>query len=188
MRRARTLPPLASDEAPRHAMGADWVDPDDTRPNAARAPRRVRGWRTFCPLRRMSGHPASGITEQHILAADRFREQVDLATLGYSSERPLIYVAQFALPRWGMGPAAIAQLQAVREVRRVLQFFTPPELAMVNAILLRNISLREWVRRTDPPLHPVTEKQKLLTVLNLLVWCYEDELKAEIESGRRLLP
>jgi hypothetical protein len=189
MARTRTLPPLDSeDPQPRHAMRGDWVDPDDTRPNASKTPRKVHGWRTYCPLRKMSGHPSSGMSIQHIMAADKFREQVDLAMLGYSSERPLIYVAQFPLPRWGMGPAAVAQLVAVRDVRRVMRLFTTPQLAMIEMILLRNLSVRQWCAHGGVSLNQALEKRKLMAILDRLVEYYDAELKDEIIQGRRLAP
>jgi hypothetical protein len=189
MARAKTLPPLDSEgPPPRHAMRADWTDPDDIRPNSSKAPRKIHGWRTYCPLRRMSGHPASGITERHIMAVDKLREQVDLAVLGYSAERPLIYVAQFPLPRWGLGQSAIEQMRAVRAVRRVMMLFSMPQLVMIEIILLKNASLREWTRRVMPPLHAETEKRKLMVILDRLVEFYKSEIKDDIARGRRLTP
>jgi hypothetical protein len=189
MARSKPAPALSTDDPPpRHAMRAEWVDPSDIKPNASRVPRKIRGWRTYCPLRRMSGHPASGITDRHIMAADRLREAVDLATLGYSSERPLIHVAQYPLPRWGMSRSAVEQMRAVRDIARVGWIFGPAALALIDAVLLRNMSLREWTQRFDPPLHPAGEKRKLLAVLDRLVEHYDTEIKDDMAHDRRLAP
>ena len=174
MVRASTLPSLAADEhQPRHAMRADWVDPEDIKPNA---------------LRRMSGHPASGISERQIMAADKLREQFDMATMGYSGERTMVFIARCALPRWSLGPAAVAQLRAARDIRRVARLFSAAQLALIDAILLRNLSLREWSRSATPPLHPATEKRSLMVVLYMLAEYYDTELKEDLDNGRRLAP
>ena len=189
MVRASTLPSLAADEhQPRHAMRADWVDPEDIKPNASHRPRRITGWRRYCPLRRMSGHPVSGISERQIMAADKLREQFDMATMGYSGERTMVFIARCALPRWGLGPAAVAQLRAARDIRRVARLFSAAQLALIDAILLRNLSLREWSRSATPPLHPATEKRSLMVVLYMLAEYYDTELKEDLDNGRRLAP
>jgi hypothetical protein len=190
MARARTLPPLDSeDPQPRHAMRGDWTDPDDIRPNASKTARKIHGWRTYDSLRRMSGHPRSDVTMQHIMAADKFREAVDVATHGYSSERPLIYVAQFPQPRWGLGPAAVAQQVAVRDVRRVMKLFSDPEVMLLEAVVLRNMSVRQWVAHNElATLNAAMEKRRLLAILDRLVDYYAEELKDDIAQGRRLTP
>ena len=169
-------------------MVGRWRDPDDVTPGARRTPREITGWRSFDPLRRMAGHPHSGITAEHIMAADHFREQVDLATLGYSGVRPMIFVAQAHLPRAGMGPAALAQTRAQRVMRRVMRLFSPPQLLMIEQVVLRNMTLRAWTHRHDPPANPVTEKRKLLVILDRLVEHFAAEVEDELARGRRLPP
>lgn len=173
---------------PRHAMRATWRDPDDVTPGARRTAREVNGWRRFCPLRRMSGHPNSGITVEHIMAADRLREQVDIATLGFTAARPLIYVAQYASPRWGMGAAAVRQMRAIREVHRVIWLFHPPQLVMLDLIVLRNVTLREWTKKLDPPSSALIEKRRLLVILDRLVQHFATDVADELARGKRLAP
>jgi hypothetical protein len=169
-------------------MPSEWRDPDDVTPGARRTPRAIAGWRTYDPLRKMMGHAASGISTAHVLAADLLREQVDLALLGFSAARPLIYVAQTPLPRWGLGPAALAQMRAVRSLRRVVGLFSPPQLLMLEVIVLRNITLRQWVLTRDPPSPAREEKRRLLIVLDRLAAHYEGEIESDLASGRRLPP
>jgi hypothetical protein len=169
-------------------MAASWVDPADLTPDARKVPRTVHGWRTYCPLRRMLGHPNSGIEPGHILAADMLREQVDLVLLGFAAARPLIYVAQSALPRWGLGPAAMAQMRAVRSVRRVVLLFSAPQLVMIEAIILRNTTLRQWAMTRDPASPVKLEKQRLLIVLERLALHYDGEVADDLAKGRRLPP
>lgn len=169
-------------------MRGAWRDPDDVTPNAQRAPKTVAGWRTFDPLRRMAGHPNSGITVEHIMAADMLRERVDLATLGYSAVRPLIYVVQYPLPRWGLGPAAMAQVQAARAVRRVMRAFNDAQLRMLEVIVLGNVTLRAWTLRRNPPSTLGAEKRKLLVVLDRLAEHFASEVREDVAKGRRLVP
>ena len=169
-------------------MRAEWTDPDDIKPNASKTPRRIHGWRRYCPLRRMSGHPASGISDRHVMAADKLREQFDLATMGFSTERTMVFIARCATPRWGMGPGDVARMRAFRDVTRVARMFSPPQLSMLDAILFRNMSLREWSKGAVPPLRAATEKRKLMIILDRLVAYYDTELKDDLENGRRLAP
>lgn len=43
---------LVAQEGPAGVMASSWRDPTDTTPTAARAPRQIHGYRTYCPLRR----------------------------------------------------------------------------------------------------------------------------------------
>jgi len=169
-------------------MPAAWVDPDDIKPDAKHKPAAIAGWRSYDPLRKMAGHPNSGVGQGHILAADKLREQVDLATLGFSALRPLIYVSQFALPRWGLGPAAIAQMRAVRSVRRVVALFSPPQLLLLDAVILRNRTLRAYCLSSDPPASALLTKRVLLLILDRLAEHYDAEIQDEIARGKRLTP
>lgn len=169
-------------------MRASWTDPDDVRPDAKRAPRAITGWRSFDPLRRMLVHANSGISHAHIMAADRLREQVDLATLGYSANRPLIYIAHYHLPRAGMGPAALAQVRAMRAVLRVIKLYTHTELLVLEAIVLRNQSIRAWIATLPIKVDPATVKRCLLYVLDELADHFEAEVAEDLARGRRLTP
>ena len=136
----------------------------------------------------MSGHPHSGITAGHIAAADMLREQVDLATLGYSTVRPLIYVAQFSQPRWGLSRAEAEQMAAVRSVRRAIKLFDTIELLLLEAMVLRNVTLRQWVHSRHPPSSAGAEKRRLMSILDRLAEHYDSEIQDDLARGRRLLP
>ncbi len=167
-------------------MAAEWRDPDDITPGARRTPRSIAGFRRYDPLRKMSGHPNSGIGASHIHAADKFREQVDLATMGYAAVRPLIFVAQYAAPRWGLTRPEIARMRALRSVRRVMGLFAPPQLLLLEAIVLRNITLRQWVQATVPLSSSRLEKRRLMIILDRLAEHYEAEIEDDLARGRRL--
>jgi hypothetical protein len=174
--------------SPAALMPTAWRDPADIKPDARRAPRMITGLRGYDPLRKMAGHPRSGIIAQHILAADMLREAVDLARMGFSGARPLIYVAAFAQPRWGLGPAAVRQMRAVRTVARVTRLYTPRQLEMIDAIVLRNRTLRQWATAVDPPLVARLEKRRLLEILNVLAEHFDGEIQNDLAMGRRLEP
>jgi len=168
-----------------HAMRASWRDPDDIKPDARRVPRDITWFRSFCPLRKMSGDPRSGITAAHIMAADKLREVVDVATMGYSSERPMIFVAMAAQPRFGMSGADIARVKAMRSMARVLRIFPPNQLAMLEMIVLRNVNLKTWTLAHDNA-NPAVEKGRLLSILDRLAQHFEAEIEDDIARGRRL--
>jgi hypothetical protein len=165
-----------------------WRDPDDVTPGARRTPREINAWRSYDPLRRMLVHTSSGITTAHIQAADKLRELVDVATLGYTADRPLIFIANTAQPRTGMTPAAIAEVKAAREVRRVVVMFAPIQLAMIQAVILRNVTLTAWTRALPPPVSQPVEKGKLLAILEILVQHFDAAIQDELARGRRLPP
>ncbi len=187
-RNAPARPALRLVEEPpsRHAMPSTWRDPDDVTPGARRTPRTITGWRHFDPLRRMLLHPNSGLTAQHVQAADVLRECVDIATLGYSGTRPMIFVAQSHLPRTGMGPAALAMTRAQRVVRRVVKLFTPGELLLLQTVVLGNVSVREWTRHQDPPSSQLVEKRRLLLILDKLAEHFASDIEDDVARGRRL--
>ena len=171
---------------PAALMAAEWRDPADTTPGARRTPRSIAGFRRYDPLRKMAGHPNSGIGANHIHAADAFREQVDLATLGYSTVRPLIYVAQFSQPRWGLSASDMKQMQAIREVRRVIRLFAPTQLIMLEAIVLRNVTLRQWVIGCGVVTTSKHEKRRLMVILDRLAEYFDADIENDLASGRRL--
>jgi hypothetical protein len=200
-RRALHLPPpltLADPPAVRRLAreGAaavarhDWADPDDTRPSAARVARRVQGWRTFCPLRRMQGSSSSGIIAEHVAAADKLRELVDLARLGYSGDRANIFVHLTPQPRTTLGAAGMAQAAAGRAVTRALALFTPGQRLMLLSVILTNQSLQSWSQDrasiTGRAVSAAVEKGRLLALLDLLAAHFAAEIDEEVEAGIRL--
>ncbi len=114
-RRMKSLPPLASLQAPpeirlvnQSVMKAEWVDIDDIRPTAARTARRVNGYRSFDPLRKAMTLAGSSITIEHVLAADRLRKAADAVVIGYSGGRELVPIQALRFgPKSGPGRPAL---------------------------------------------------------------------------------
>ena len=172
-------------------MRAEWNDPDDIRPDARRTPRSVSGFRAYCPLRRMAAIRGSAVTSAHIMAADKLREQADLARLGYSAVREMIFVQMAAGPRSGPSPGQRAQAAAARDLARALARFTAAQCEMLAAIILANQSIKAWTeqlgrrpgaRRVDPSV----ETGRLLAILDILAAHYEADVADELHRGRRL--
>ena len=137
----------------------------------------------------MQGHANSGVTASHIAAADKLREAVDVATLGYSAVRPLIFVSQaIAGSRYGLGAAEKARMAALRRVQRVIALFPAPALRMIEAIVLGNMSLRAWTLALPQPAAQAVQKGRLLGILDQLVQHFDGEIRDEVASGRRLPP
>jgi len=172
--------------AARTVMRAEWADPEDTRPGAARAARKVHGWRSYCPLRRMAGNPASGITPAHVMAADKLRELWDLAILGRSAGMAMVYITRSPGPSQGFGPADLARVAAFRALRRALAPFDPTALDMIYAILLRNLSLHAWAIVAASNVR--AERIRLRAVLEHLARHFDTDIAAELDRGQRLPP
>jgi hypothetical protein len=192
MKAATARRPREGPEKPDRAgvMLSAWTDPDDIRPDARREPRRVTGYRTYCPLRRMRAGANSGITDKHVMAADRLREAVDLASMGYTAERPMLFVSLPPQPRAGMSGADMARNAARRDVARALRPFTAGQWLLLTAIVLGNESLHAWCRRmseqTDRRYDAAVEKGRLLAILDVLGQYYDTEIRDDLDHGRRL--
>src|SRR6516165_7567289 len=123
-RSASTLPllapelfiPAAIQLANRQVQRAEWNDPEGVSATAARTGKRVRGWRAFCPLRRLAErlNGSGAITPEHVTAADLLRQNWDIATLGLSGNRaPWVYADPMHMPRSGAGRLALRQVRAI---------------------------------------------------------------------------
>ena len=167
-------------------MLSTWRDPDDITPGARRTPREITGFRSYDPLRKLMMHPNSNVSVAHVMAADKLREAVDIAALGYSGERPLIYVAHQPQPRWGMSKPDIARTAADRIVRRVLRIFPATQIHMIEVVILRNVTVAVWARahKTNQQI----EMGRLLSILDRLVQYFESEIDDDLATGRRLPP
>jgi hypothetical protein len=131
-------------------MRSEWRDPDDLTPSASRTARMIRGWRSGDPLRacRQRHGNACGITERHILAADRLRYYADGAAIGFSSERnlslPVIRIVY--RPSTGPGPVALRQARCWRNFVRAMAFFTLEQRQFITFVLLLNRPPAQWVK------------------------------------------
>jgi len=101
-----------------------WRDPSDVTPSATRTARTIKGWRSGDPLRacRQRHGDACGITERHILAADRLRRYADGARIGFSIERDLSLPVTHIIyrPSTGPGRAALEQAECWRNFVRAM--------------------------------------------------------------------
>lgn len=170
---------------PTAVMAASWRDPLDIKPNASHRPRRLTGFRRYCPLRRMIESGGSRqITEDHVRAADLFRADADIARFGLSTDdghegaatRPAL-----GGPRSGPSDKAISQAEALDVVRRTYARFVDSHVAMLTAIVLANRSLHAWCadiaeREGKAPV-PAVEMGKLVSILDILVDCYKWRIK-----------
>lgn len=193
------LPCLADPPQARLAKGAvasvmrsEWTDPDDIKPNARHTARRIVGYRSFCPLRRAMRHDGSGITELHIAAADKLREIWDVARLGYSANaHPLVHVVTAQRPRSGPSQAEQARERADRTLRRALALFTAAQRELLDAVVLRNITVHAFAstvaNETGQRFDPNTMRGKLIAVLDVLATHWQSELEEELARGKRLL-
>lgn len=168
---------------PTAVMATSWRDPTDTKPNASRRPRRLTGYRRYCPLRRMVEAGGSRqITEDHIRAADLFRADADIARLGRSRDLGDgdAITAQFG-PRRGPTESAIAQAEAEVAVRLTFARFPAAYQAMLVEIVLRNRSLHSWCATLtgtgDTVPVPAVEMGKLISILDVLADQYASRIK-----------
>lgn len=172
------------------AMRAEWSDPDDLNPLRRNA-RQIRGYRSWCSLRRMAVNANSGISAEHIHAADKLREDVDLTRYGLTGNRePFQFIDHVIAPRSGPSQAEQARVAAARSVWRVLRIFTLDQQRMLAVVVLHNHTVQDWVRmreaETDRRIDRNVEKGRLLGILDLLVQHLGTEVDEELRLGRRL--
>jgi hypothetical protein len=79
-------------------------------------------------------------------------------------------------------------MAAVRSVRRAIKLFDTIELLLLEAMVLRNVTLRQWVQSRHPPSSAGPEKRRLLSILDRLAEHYDAEIQDDLARGRRLLP
>jgi hypothetical protein len=175
-------------------MVAEWVDPDDIRPNAAKSARTIRGFRSFCPIRRMAAMPATGVTIEHVMAADKLRELWDQVRVGFTAAGNPLMLAVLVSPQPRTGPNAgeIERAKSARALRRAVAILSLPEQALMSAIILQNQSIRYFCRshteRTGFYLDQDVTKVRLMMVLNKLKDHFAGEIEEEVARGRRLAP
>jgi hypothetical protein len=163
-------------------MKTEWRDPDDTRPSATRAPRKITGYRSWCPLRRMRSVPGSKIEERHILAADRLRRIADIAAIGMSAGVVMEPRTEGYGPSAGPSEAKMGQARAAHEVQQALGRFPPEHRQMLIEVVLLNRSLAQWCAMYGGD--PKVEMGKLLFGLDLLCQHYQQEIDEDIDAER----
>jgi hypothetical protein len=152
------LPSLMPEQPPaiqlktRKAVRASWADPDDMKPNAARAARSIAGHRAFCPLRwciARHGERAS-FTADHVAAADALRAAWDGARIGFSSLKDWRPVTAINY-RPAMGPtvSALKQLKCRVAFDRAWSLFDDATRAALVLVVLRNTSISKAAEVLD---------------------------------------
>ena len=193
----RTLPLLPSLVPPPDvrltnatAMRSEWVDPDDVRPTAARTAKTITGYRGFCPLRRMRDRfgAVSGITAEHIAAADHLRQLMDAAVIGFQAPRDLDLpvTALFYRPSTGPSRTALKQAAAWAPLLRALRLFTPAQRELLEFVVLRNRSLQRWIdslAKRGLSADQRVEKGRLLAILDILTVHFQADIAADAPRG-----
>lgn len=160
-------------------MRSSWRDPTDLTPSARRTAREITGFRAACALRRMLHHDAgrSSITEEHILAADLLRLQVDAVLIGFSGRRELMPVqAMMYGPRTGPSMAALRSVKAWKPLQRALALFTEAERRLLTWVVLENRSVTSWCsaqRELGRLISVNRAMQTLVEILDRLVEHYD---------------
>jgi hypothetical protein len=172
------------------AMRGEWRDPGDVTPSATRTARTIKGWRRGDPLRacRQRHGEACGITERHILAADRLRSYADGAAIGFSGERDVSLPVTRIIyrPSAGPGPAALLQARCWRNFVRAMAIFTADQRQFVTFILLLNRPPAQWVmerRAVGLSCNPGWAMGQLIALLDQLEAHLSSEIDADIASG-----
>ena len=185
---APSLPSLVSLAAPPEAqlrnataMAANWADPADDKPTAARTARQVHGWRTYDPLRKCHGHPGTSVTREHISAADAFRLLADGACIGFSAGRDnFLPISSIRYrPMTGPGATALRQERCWRKFATVLRLFDADQTLLLVHVLLLNWTVRRWCqarREAGLTVSPDKEMCRLLECLDRLVEHFETDI------------
>ena len=128
----------------------------------------------------MARQAGSSITERHILAADQFRLQWDVAALGFSPAKEVVPVNSLTYhPRSGFSAGAVAQVAASAAIARVLRRFTGRQQWMLLVILIFNKSLKQWCDGMDNAA-PGIEMGRLLSALDLLEEHYRSAIDRDL--------
>jgi hypothetical protein len=182
--------PPAAQLASGKVMCSEWRDPSDVTPSATRTARTIRGWRTGDPLRacRQRHGDACGISERHILAADRLRSYADGAAIGFSSERDLWQPVTRIIyqPSTGPGPVALRQARCWRNFVRAMAIFTVGQRQFITFVLLLNRAPAQWVkerRAAGVSCNPGWAMGQLIALLDQLEAHLSSEIDADIACG-----
>jgi hypothetical protein len=182
--------PPAAQLASGKAMRGEWHDPSDVTPSAARTARTIKGWRSGDPLRacRQRHGDACGITERHILAADRLRSYADGAAIGFSKERDLSLPVTSIVyrPTTGPGPAALRQARCWRNFVCATAIFTAEQRQFLTFVLLLNRPPAQWVnerRAAGLSCNPGWAMGQLIACLDQLEAHLSSEIDADISRG-----
>ncbi len=161
-------------------MRSSWRDPDDITPNARRTARAIAGFRAGCALRRMMHHHAgrSSIIEEHVIAADLLRLQVDAVLIGFfPGRRELMPVSAIMYgPRTGPSIAALRSVRAWKPLQQALALFTEAERRLLSWVVLENRSVASWcaaLREQGLSASPNRGMQTLVETLDRLVLHYD---------------
>lgn len=111
---------------PARVEQGEWTDPDDTQalergPDGRRRARKVKGFRVIDPIRNLHAHNPGEITERHVRAADRLRDDHEIGE-GIRNGRSAAHVSGGS----GAGPTD-AMLDAAQRYRGAVQA-VPPSL------------------------------------------------------------
>src|SRR5215472_218863 len=182
--------PPAAQLASGKAMRSEWRDPSDMTPSATRTVRTIKGWRRGDPLRacRQRHGDACGITERHILAADRLRSYADGATIGFSDQRDLsLPVTRIVYrPTTGPRPAALRQARCWRNFVRAMAIFTAQQRQFLTFVLLLNRSPAQWVKErwaAGLSCNPGWAMGQLIALLDQLEAHLSSEIDADVARG-----
>ena len=152
-------------------MLTTWRDPDDTHPTAARTAKKISGYRSYCPLRKMLQRhgSASSITDSHILAADRLRAQADAVAIGFSGSRQVLPVQAIVYgPRTGPGAVAVRQARAWPAFRQAMKLFNAEQRKLLTWTVLLNKSVAAWCAERRAQGLAVTPSKEMHCLVGLL--------------------
>jgi hypothetical protein len=182
--------PPAAQLASGKVMPGEWRDPSDVTPSATKTVRTIKGWRSGDPLRacRQRHGDHYGITERHILAADRLRSYADGAAIGFSRERDLSLPVTRIIyhPSTGPGPAALRQARCWKNFARAMATFTPEQRQFLTFVLLLNRRPAQWVkerRAAGVSCNPSWVMGQLIALLDQLEAHLSREIDADIARG-----
>jgi hypothetical protein len=157
-------------------MGARWADPDDDRPSARRKARQVSGHRVMDVLRIAQARGAGWATEERIAAADIFRAEVEVASLGLTGVRDLHLITRAMGPSSGPAAVSLAQIEAAASVRRVMDRLNRRQTRIIEAVLFQNFTLPRWCAARDPKRRLDRETDLLVAALDHIVESYAEQV------------
>lgn len=161
------ISPPAQQQANGHAVRAEWDDPEDTgRRNSTHA-RAVHGFRRADPLITLHKRDPKEITEQHLRAAERLRDDWEMG--------------QGVMRRSGAGNGDVgiitAQMAAAQRYRSAVKAVGPRLFSVLELIVLHGWTVAQWAEKFGLSEHK--SKGYLIAAMD----CLHDHYNPPVQKG-----
>lgn len=165
-----TLAPPAAQIDTGHVERAEWDDPDDRRTAGSRTVRQVHGYRRADPLVTLHKRAPREITEQHLRAAERLRDDYERG--------------QGVVRRSGTGNGDVgiitSQMAAAQRYRNAVQAVGPRLWAILRLVAIDGWTVARWAQKFGMSAHQ--SKGYLIAALDCLHDHYNPPVRKRVDT------